>query len=40
MERITIVLLVIIIISVQSFGLYIYIKLDEIQKDIEDFLNQ
>jgi hypothetical protein len=40
MERITIALLVIIIISVQSFGLYFYIKLDKIEKDIEDFLNQ
>ena len=40
MERLTIALLVIIIISVQSFGLYSYIKLDEIQKDIENFLKK
>jgi hypothetical protein len=40
MERTILTLLAVLVIAISSFGLWFYIKLDKIEKDIDDFLNR
>jgi len=40
MERTILVILGILIFSISSFGIYFYIRLDKLEKDIDDFLNR